>query len=224
MLRLCSAIVLALVPLVVSAADFSGTVRVIDGDTLDVGDVRVRLFAIDAPESDQMCATRDGTVFACGLWVRNEVGRRYSGATARCRARDRDRYGRVVATCEVRGTDIGQSLVADGLAFAYRRYGMDYDLDEKAAAVNGRGLHGYLVQSPAAFRRAGRQEQPQPQTDAAAGQSCVIKGNISSKGERIYHMPGQEHYARTRINTAKGERWFCSADEARRAGWRRARR
>jgi hypothetical protein len=52
---------------------------------------------------------------------------------------------------------------------------------------------------------------------------CVIKGNISSNG-RIYHVPGQEHYDRTRISPSKGERWFCSESDARAAGWRRARR
>lgn len=57
------------------------------------------------------------------------------------------------------------------------------------------------------------------------GSGCDIKGNISvNTGERIYHVPGQEHYQETVISTAKGERWFCSEDEARRAGWRKAKR
>jgi hypothetical protein len=51
---------------------------------------------------------------------------------------------------------------------------------------------------------------------------CVIKGNISSSGERIYHMPFHQHYGRTRIDERKGERWFCNEDEAQAAGWRRA--
>lgn len=52
---------------------------------------------------------------------------------------------------------------------------------------------------------------------------CDIKGNINAEGVRIYHVPGSEHYARTRIDTARGERWFCSEAEARAAGWRAAR-
>ncbi|MET3524103.1 sunset domain-containing protein [Mesorhizobium abyssinicae] len=55
--------------------------------------------------------------------------------------------------------------------------------------------------------------------------SCNIKGNISiDTGERIYHVPGQEHYWETKISPQYGERWFCSEAEARAAGWRRARR
>lgn len=52
---------------------------------------------------------------------------------------------------------------------------------------------------------------------------CNIKGNIShNTEERIYHLPGQEYYDQTRINYLNGERWFCSEEAAREAGWRRA--
>lgn len=61
-------------------------------------------------------------------------------------------------------------------------------------------------------------------TNAAATdkspEKCRIKGNISSKGERIYHTPKSRWYSRTKISTSKGERWFCSEAEARKAGWR----
>lgn len=60
---------------------------------------------------------------------------------------------------------------------------------------------------------------------AGASSSCRIKGNISiNTGERIYHVPGQEHYAETRISPEYGERWFCTEADARAAGWRRAKR
>ena len=38
----------------------------------------------------------------------------------------------------------------------------------------------------------------------------------------IYHVPGGAYYDRTKISAAKGERWFCSEEEALAAGWRRA--
>ncbi len=51
-----------------------------------------------------------------------------------------------------------------------------------------------------------------------------IKGNIGpNTGEKIYHVPGQEYYDRTRIDRRKGERMFCSEAEARKAGWRKSR-
>src|SRR6266545_2112902 len=51
-----------------------------------------------------------------------------------------------------------------------------------------------------------------------------IKGNISfDSGEKIYHVPGQKYYEATEINPRYDERWFCTEDEAKAAGWRRAR-
>ena len=72
-------------------------------------------------------------------------------------------------------------------------------------------------------------KEPQPRTPPSAREAepaagCVIKGNIARDGERIYHVPGGQSYPRTRIDTAQGERWFCTEEEARAAGWRRAAR
>ncbi|HEY9421728.1 MAG TPA: hypothetical protein VIW92_09960 [Thermoanaerobaculia bacterium] len=54
---------------------------------------------------------------------------------------------------------------------------------------------------------------------------CDIKGNTSSRtGERIYHVPGQQNYDDTVIESWKGERWFCTEDEAEANGWRKAKR
>lgn len=204
------------------AGSVTGTIRVIDGDTIDVAGTRVRLHAIDAPEASQTCSTEQGKTWACGAWVSREVRARYQGRKAVCTPLDTDRYGRMVARCMVGDDDMGAALVAEGLAFAYRRYAMDYDLIEKQAAASDRGLWAMNVQNPATFRQKAMSSGQAPQQQVAG--DCNIKGNISSKGERIYHRPGQEHYDRTRINTAQGERWFCSAGEAEAAGWRAARR
>lgn len=54
-------------------------------------------------------------------------------------------------------------------------------------------------------------------------EGCDIKGNISRDGKMIYHVSGGRWYEQTRIDESAGERWFCSEDEAREAGWRRSR-
>jgi hypothetical protein len=52
---------------------------------------------------------------------------------------------------------------------------------------------------------------------------CKVKGNISiNSGRKIYHIPGQEDYENTRIQPEHGERWFCSEEEAIKAGWTKA--
>ncbi|MCP3971476.1 MAG: thermonuclease family protein [Rhodobacteraceae bacterium] len=198
------------------AETFAGTVRVVDGDTLDVGGTRVRLYGIDAPEIGQPC-TADGESWDCGRWAQRRVRALYQGKRSTCDRVTTDVYGRVVARCRVGGQDIGAHLVAEGIAEAFRRYALDYVDEEKSAFVAARGIWRGEMQSPSDYRAS----------SAAPGSiapgACVIKGNISGSG-RIYHMPGQRHYHNTRISPAKGERWFCSESDAVAAGWRRSRR
>jgi endonuclease YncB( thermonuclease family) len=217
MLRICSLLVFCLLPVMGQAQGFGGRVSVVDGDTFAVGEVRVRLFGVDAPEAGQPCRGADGRALDCGGWVTRQVRALYQGAEAHCEALDRDRYDRVVARCTVGGQDVARHMVSEGLAYAYRRYSMDYDLEEKAALVAGRGIHGFTLDRPEGYRAAARAPVAVP----VAG--CAIKGNISSNG-RIYHVPGQRDHARTVIDPQRGERMFCSEAEARAAGWRAARR
>lgn len=216
MLRICALFVLLFAsPLGAVDAQFSGSIHVIDGDTFDIGSRRVRLHGVDAVEKNQTCRTEQGQKWACGLWVVSAVRAQFEGANADCTALGTDRYNRTLARCSVGGDDLGATLVADGLVTAYARYSMDYvSLESKARATN-RGLWASTSQSPESFRHA---KQPVVSSD------CMIKGNISTKNARIFHVPGQQDYEKTRINTAKGERWFCSAAEARAAGWRPAAR
>jgi endonuclease YncB( thermonuclease family) len=208
-------LVLALAPLGVSA-EFFGPVRVVDTDTWDVGAVRVRLHGIDAPEADQPCQRRDGTRWDCGAWATQQTRAQYQGQQARCETITQDRYGRTVARCSVNGVDAGRELVAQGLAFAFRKYSAAYIETEQSAISQQRGIHAGRVDPPWVFRASQRAPKRE--------RTCQIKGNISSNGERIFHVPGQQFYARTRISEQKGERWFCTASEARRKGWRAAHR
>lgn len=221
MLRLCFALVLIAAGSAASA-DLSGRVHVIDGDTLAIGDMRVRLHGIDAPERDQRCGGKGGYVWPCGAWVTGEVRARYEGRTASCVALEVDRYDRIVARCTVDKVDLGAAMVESGLAFAYRTYSEAYVPQERAAARRGAGLHATGVQSPAAFRALKREVRAERHM-ATAPDGCRIKGNIShNSGQRIYHVPGQSWYDATKISTERGERWFCSEAQAQEAGWRRA--
>ena len=50
---------------------------------------------------------------------------------------------------------------------------------------------------------------------------CDIKGNITGKNDRLYHMPGDPGYASTKISKC-GEQWFCTQQDAEKSGWKRA--
>lgn len=197
-----------------ATADVSGPLRVIDGDTFDVGGERIRLFGVDAPETGQPCVTARGPI-DCGDWVADQITARFGGQHTTCQGRERDRYNRLVATCQIGALDLAREIVSAGWARAFLFYSEEYAADEKAAAVARRGIWAFDSVDPAAYRAT------QTAAPAASG-PCQIKGNISDNG-RIYHLPHNRDYGRTRINLASGERWFCSEVEAQAAGWRPAR-
>ena len=199
-------------------AEIVGRASVIDGDTIEVHGQRIRLFGIDAPESAQLCLAEDKR-WRCGQQAALALDKRIAKRPVACAQRDRDRYGRIVAVCRVGDLDLNAWLVAEGWALAYRRYSTDYVDEEAAASAARKGIWRGTFVPPWDWRRGRRLEA----TVSESG-DCRIKGNISSKGERIYHVRGGQFYDRTRIDTSMGERWFCSEAEAQAAGWRRSRR
>ncbi|PWJ16911.1 thermonuclease family protein [Jannaschia seohaensis] len=211
-------LLLCLLAAPVSADILTGSVRVIDADTIDIGaDRTMRLKGIDAAEDGQDCA--DGArLLPCGRMATEAARALYEGRTARCAIHGIDRFDRALAVCEVAGREMNAELVARGLARAYRR-DPTYLPYQQAAQRAGHGLWAYEMQNPAAWRAARRAAQPSD----PAPEGCRIKGNVSASG-RIYHKPGDSSYAATRIDTGAGERWFCTEAEARRAGWRPPRR
>jgi endonuclease YncB( thermonuclease family) len=204
-------------------ADLSGPLQVVDGDTFDVGETRVRLHGVDAPERAQDCLDEAGAPWACGAWATDEVRRLYEGRDASCEVVDTDRYGRSVSRCAVGGEDLGAALVGRGLALAYVAYSEDYLPEQARAEAADLGLWRGTFQAPWDWRREPADlSVTGVETVSAEGGECLIKGNISGSG-RIYHLPGSASYDRTQIDESAGERWFCTEAEAEAAGWRAAR-
>lgn len=195
---------------------WTGQVSVIDGDTLGMGTQRFRLHGIDAPESGQTCEHAERSTWRCGQQAALALADKIGRAHVTCRETDKDRYGRIVAVCTLGSQDLNQWMVRSGWAVAYLKYSRDYAADEAAAKQAGIGIWSGEFVSPSAWRRG---ERLDTNTNAEAAGDCRIKGNINSKGKRIYHLPGMRWYANTRINEAQGERWFCTEAEARGAGW-----
>ncbi len=218
---------LAVYPLMASAAFFkgtetlSGTVVVLDGDTVDFDEGRVRIHGIDAPEGAQSCRSERGD-WACGRAATRAMERLTHDKKVTCEGRGVDDYGRLLGVCKVDGVDVGASLIRQGLAWAFVKYSRTYVQEEAEARLERRGVFAVENTPPWDFRSA-RWEGARKAADADRGRECPIKGNISRNGNRIYHMPWQTSYPRTKINERMGERWFCSAVEAEKAGWRQAR-
>lgn len=212
----------------------AGPARVIDGDTVDIGGTRIRIQGIDAPEHDDRCRDAAGRAWACGQWSTEVARAAFEGADLRCRDLGERTWGRVVAQCFLGEEDFAAIMLRKGAARACPRFANQhahsrgYMALERQAKAAGAGIFAGTPPPLAGFCEERRASAPDrtPERPAelvqASGGDCRIKGNINASGERIYHVPGQRFYDVTRIDTSRGQRWFCSEAEAQAAGWRRA--
>jgi endonuclease YncB( thermonuclease family) len=222
----------------VAAAVISGAARVVDGDTVVIEGQKIRLNGIDAPETDQLCLTSAGKPWTCGLEARDRLAALTSGKDWSCQTTGMDKYDRWLADCEVSGKDVNGWMVEQGWAMSFVRYSHRYDAQERGAREKQRGVWAGAFIAPWDWRARsvqtvilGAYSVPigsqktlltPASSQAAPVTGCVIKGNLNREGECIYHVPGGRFYARTRIDESKGERWYCTAQEAEAAGCRRS--
>lgn len=204
--------------IVALALPASAEIRVIDGDTIDIGGEVHRINGIDAPEYGQKCAKASGKDWPCGKEATALMADLALDRQVRCEVETTDRYGRSISTCYADGTDIGAEMVRRGMAWAFVRYSDAYVGEEREARKAGSGIWQGEA-TPAWDYRAMEWQRAETGLPEEAPKGCVIKGNISDNG-MIYHAPWSPWYSRTKINTAKGERWFCDEAEAVAAGWR----
>lgn len=196
--------------------DFAGVTRVIDGDTIEVGDTRVRLEGIDAPESNQTCKRANGEDWPCGTEATRAMRAMAEGRELRCRNNGLDKYGRTLGTCFAGGRDINAEMIKLGLAWAYVKYSTAYVQEEAQARAAKLGIWQGEAMPAWDFRALAWAK-----TAELAPNGCAIKGNVTANGH-IYHMPWSPWYDKVRIDGHPGKRWFCSETEALQAGWRPA--
>ena len=180
---LAAAVLLAVtLPHAASAETLTGSARVVDGDTVEIADTRIRLHGIDAPEAAQRCTDSTGRLYSCGLDAGHALRQRIGRQGVTCTRRDTDRYGRMVAVCTVGApaVDVGQWLVQQGHAVAYRKYGLDYVPDEDAARLARVGMWEGTFQDPSAFRHQARGERASDRS----GRVCNCPEDRDSIGRR----------------------------------------
>ena len=126
-------------------------VTVIDGDTIRLGDVKIRFSGIDAPEINQTCVASEGKV-ACGKISRDLLIEKVTNNKISCTDEGKDFYGRVLGECFVNGESLSSYLVREGFAFAYRKYSNKYIEDEEYAKFNKLGMWSMEFQYPWDYR------------------------------------------------------------------------
>lgn len=240
MKKIIAALCVVLCPVIASAAEFNGTPQIIDGDTVQFGSTRVRMGAMDAPETDQQCLDAKGERWACGAAARDALRAQAAGKPWVCRLIGATQQERSVARCIAGGEDIEKWMVRNGWALASAREAKGYGADEVEARTAKAGLWAGAFVSPRDWRRRNANAMVLGSARIAAAArplllqsafgakppapDCAIKGNVNSGGVCIYHRPGGRWYAKIKMNPAKGNRWFCSVAEAKASGCRETRR
>lgn len=235
------AICLILSPAAARAAEVTGTPKIVDGDTIQFGAQRVRLGALDAPETDQQCLDAKGEKWACGAAARDAL-KAYAGDKFwTCRPIGSTQHGRLVGRCTAGGEDMEKWMVQNGWALASARETKGYGADEAAARNAKLGLWAGAFVSPRDWRNRNANAmvlgavKVTPATKmlllrSAYGANpptpdCAIKANVNRGGVCIFHKPGGRFYAKIKMdNPEKGNRWFCSVAEAKASGCRETRR
>jgi endonuclease YncB( thermonuclease family) len=195
-----------------------GIAQVLDGDTIQIGLTRIRLFGIDAFEAEQLCKTSQDNTYGCGGRATRALAEKIDGQSVTCIPKGRDAYDRQLAVCRMATTDLSSWMARTGHALAYTKYAYDYVSDEAHAENHKEGAWGGSFEMPWDFRQTRSAGSAEAQrTSIAPSANCTIKGNVNKSGKRIYHMPSDPYYDRT-----KPENWFCATSEAEAAGFVRA--
>lgn len=158
-----------------SAEVIVGRASVIDGDTLEIHGARIRLYGIDAPESDQSYTVR-GKSSPCGQLAALALSNKIGSRPVTCEPKDRDRYNRVLAVRRSGGEDLNAWMVAEGWAMAHRHYSDDYIQQEDHASASKLGIWQGDFVPPWDWRRSKRLEATKEQAPAA----CLISKATST--------------------------------------------
>ncbi|OZI11855.1 thermonuclease [Bacillaceae bacterium SAS-127] len=200
-----------------------GTVSyVVDGDTIDVllsdnTTERVRMILVDTPETKHprlgvQPFGPEASAYTKKLLTNKEIELEVD-------VQERDQYGRMLAYVWLDEQLVNEQLIAEGLARVAifppnTKYVDRFENVQKEAQQQKKGI--WSIEDYVTDRGYNTDHQPEPKE---SNTECEIKGNVSSSGEKIYHVPGGQSYKAT-----KAEEMFCTKEAAEAAGYRAAKR
>ena len=223
---------------------FAVTAKVRAGGTVQLGSLTYRLDGIDAPEPDQICIDEHADAWNCGIEARDQLTKLIGGREVRCGdlGADPTFRKRRIGVCTVVGevTSLNQLLVRQGFALNFDAAAKGRFREEEAGARDKhQGLWKGCFVAPNEFRR-GRKDGALLGDSCRADKDreiravlfpehplmppgCSIKGKLAIRARvtgniGIYHLQGCRSYP----GLTETDRWFCSEEDARAAGFRKA--
>ncbi|WP_440604594.1 thermonuclease family protein [Bacillus sp. GB_SG_008] len=226
----------------------ANVLEVIDGDTikikLDDKEETVRMILVDTPETKHPSKPVQPFGPEASDFTKKELSGKQIGLELD--AQERDKYGRLLAYVWLDDQLFNGTLLEKGYArvavfppntkyvdqfrkiqdaarnsktgiWSIENYATDNDFNEDV--VKPKQQTAASTPAPQPKQEAKPETKPEVKTQPTPNGSCNIKGNKNSKGEKIYHMPGQQFYDKT-----NPEEMFCSEAEAKAAGYRKSMR
>ena len=149
---------------ILNSAEIYGIPKIIDGDTVHIGNKKIRLEGIDAPEIKQQCKKPFLTIslrigfqfnkdYKCGVTAKIKLKDKINISKIKCISLSKDRYKRFLATCYKDKINLNKWMVRNGYAVAYRRYSKDYVSDENYAKENKLGIWEGSFMRPEKWRK-----------------------------------------------------------------------
>ncbi|WP_273757695.1 thermonuclease family protein [Bartonella sp. AU55XJBT] len=133
-----------------SKNSIEGKPLIMDGDSIMISSIKIRLVGIDAPELRQFCGKKD-VRYPCGLEAKKYLERLVENQSVTCHWHKIDKYHRILATCQTKQVgNINATLVQNGWAVSY----YDYPKEEQEAKRKKRGIWASSFQRPKEWRKA----------------------------------------------------------------------
>jgi endonuclease YncB( thermonuclease family) len=197
-----------------SPGALKGRATAISGDTMRIDGDLIRLAGIEAPEANQPCVKANGRRWNCGASARSALEKIIRGKAVSCTKSGQTAEGQALASCRINDADVAEALVRGGHVFAESGLLASYSSAETEAKSATIGLWQGEAIRPNEWRDLAWQEAKKSAPDG-----CPIKGYVRASN-RIYALPWSHGYDGAKVRTVKGDRWFCSEEEARSAGFK----
>ncbi|MCZ2204231.1 thermonuclease family protein [Bartonella sp. A05] len=134
----------------VSRGIIKGNASIIDGDSIAILSIMIRLAGIDAPELHQFCGIKKRS-YPCGLKAKEYLEKLIANQPVTCYWNKKDKYDRILATCRTdQISNINATIVHNGWAVSY----YSYRKEEKEAKEQKKGIWQSPFQMPQEWRKA----------------------------------------------------------------------
>jgi endonuclease YncB( thermonuclease family) len=133
-------IAIAILSLLGALSAEANSIRVIDGDGLEIDGVAHRLFGIDAPEQGQKCDRKGGGNWSCGKSATRALQKLIEQGSVQCQSRGQDEFGRELSLCTAGSMGINRQMVVDGYAWAFFKYSDIFEKEERIARSKEIGI------------------------------------------------------------------------------------